>query len=231
MPLLVAVEPVDVGIDGGITPVEEQAWLCQLCEVFVGIAVVHAVVLLLSTVPHGVIDEVATLLAVGPAIGGVPDRLWCPHAVDGGPVLIDALCLGVAEDGRATAIVQRCRFPVNEVVGAQQCDAIVVPLRLFLQLFESPHVHVGTEHEVARAVVTTEDVGIAGSPLDACMLSIAEDGVATKQVVVVQSVATQRISRPRPSVTVHVAVEITIIAHLRVLCLCGGQPECEQRHC
>ena len=104
---------VDVGIDGGITPVEEQARLGEAGERAVGIAVVHAVVLLLRLVPEGVIDEVAAALAVGPEVVGIPDELRCPHTADGAPVLIDIGTLGVAEDAWALAEVEGDALPVD----------------------------------------------------------------------------------------------------------------------
>ena len=177
VPLPVTLQPIDVGIDGGVAPVEEQARLRQLRERFIGIRVVHTVVEFLATVPHGVVDEVAALATVGPAVGGVPDGLRRPDTVHRRPVLIDTGRCGVAEDGRTLAVVQRRRFPVYEVVTPQQGDAVVVPLGLLLQLFEGTNVHVGAEHQVARAVVPAEDVGIAGGTLDAGMLVVAEHGV------------------------------------------------------
>ena len=189
VPLLVGLHPVDVGIDGGIAPVEERSGLRQTGEGLVGIGVVHAVVLLLGTVQHRVVDEVAALLAVGPLVVGIPHDLGGPHAVDGRPVLVDALGLGIAEDGGALTVVETLRLPVYQVVGAQQADAVVVPLLLFLQVLEAAHVHIGTHHQVARAVVFATDIGVAGGPLDAGMLPVAEDGVAAEQVVIVEAVA------------------------------------------
>ena len=81
MPLLVAVEPVDVGIDGGIAPVEEQLGLRQLGERLVSIRIVHAVVFLFVAVPHRVVDEVTALAPVGPCIFIIPLYLRSPHAI------------------------------------------------------------------------------------------------------------------------------------------------------
>ena len=116
VPLLVGLHPVDVGIDGGVAPVYEQSRLRHPGEALVGIAVVDAVVWLLVAVPHGIVDEVAALLPVGPLVGGIPHDLRSPHAVDGRPVLVDAWRLRVAEDGASLSEVEAGGLPVYEVV-------------------------------------------------------------------------------------------------------------------
>ena len=216
MPLLVALQPVDVGIDGSIAPVKEQFGLCQLRKRLVGIRVVHTVVFFFRAVPHRIVYEVATLLAVGPLVVAVPHNLWCPHTIDGRPVLVDTFCRRVAEDGRTLTIVEGLRRPVYQVVAHQQVDAIVVPLCLLLQVLESANVHVRAHHQIAASVVFPTDEGIARSALDTGMFVVAEDGVAVQQVVVVETVAAQCVGCPCPSAVVHVAVQVTIVTLLQV---------------
>ena len=107
---------IDVGIDGGITPVEKQLRLGKSGECLVGIRVVHAVVFLFPTVPHGVINHVASLLAIGPAIIAVPNDLRSPYAVDSAPVLIDIGRLWVTEDGSALEVVESDGLPKNQII-------------------------------------------------------------------------------------------------------------------
>ena len=221
VPLLVCLHPVDVGIDGGVAPVKEQTGLGEPGESLVGITIVHAVILFLGAVPHRVVDEVAAALAVGPLVVGIPHHLRSPHAVDGGPVLVDALRLRVGEDADALPVVEGLGAPVNQVVTHQQVNAVVVPLGLLLQVLEAPHIHVGTHHQVARAVVLATDEGIAGGSLNAGHLVVAEDAVAIQQVVVVQSVAAQCIGCPGASLIVHVAIQVAVVATLQVSLLLG----------
>ena len=216
VPLAVGLHPVDVGVDGGVAPVKEQPRLRQLRERLVGIRVVHPVVLLFGTVPHRVVHEVASPPAVGPHVVVIPYRLGSPYAVDGLPVLIDALHLRVTEDAGTLSEVEGHALPVQQVIAAQQVYAVVVPLGLLLQPLEGTHVHIGTEHQIARAVVLAEDVGITCSPLDAGMFAVAEYGVAVQQVVVVHAVSTQGIGRPGTSPVVHVTVQIAVVTLLEV---------------
>ena len=216
MPLAVGLHPVDVGVDGGVAPVKEQSRLSQLRKRLVGIRVVHPVILLFGTVPHRVVHEVAAPPAVGPHVVVIPYGLRSPYTVNGRPVLIGALRLRVAEDAGSLSEVEGHALPVQQVIAAQQVYAVVVPLGLLLQPFEGPHVHIGTEHQIARAVVLAEDVGIACGTLDAGMLAVAEYGVAVQQVVVVHAVAAQGIGRPGPSPVVHVTVQIAVVTLLEV---------------
>ena len=227
VPALVGLHPVDVGVDGGIAPVEEQTWLGEMGEGLVGVTVVHAVVGFLRAVPHREVHEVAAAAAVGPFIVGVPLHLGRPHTVHRAPVAVHALCIGIAEQLCALPEVECCRLPVQQVVARQQVDAVVVPGLFLAQAFLGTHVHVGAHHEVAAQVVLAAQVGIARGALDAGHTGVAEHGVAVQQVVVVQTVAAQRIGGPGASAVVHVAVEITVVAGLWIA-LVGGLGHTQQ---
>ena len=203
-------EQIDIGIDGGITPVEKQLRLRQTGERLVGIAVVHAVVAFLGTVQHGIVDEVAALVAIVPHVVGIPENLRCPYAVDGRPILVDALGLRVAEDAGALAVVEGHRGPVDQVVAFQQVDAVVVPLVRLC------HAHVGGHHHIALAVPSTANVGIALSALNAGMFLGVHDGIALQQVFIVVAVAAQGIGGVLTAVA-HVAIQVAVGALLKVL--------------
>ena len=115
---------------------------------------------------------------------------------------------------------------MQQIVATQQTDAIVIPLGLFLQVAESAHIHVGTQHQIAAAIMFAEDVGIAGGSLYTGMLGIAEYRVAIQQIVVVKTVATECVGRPSPSTIVHVAEQVSVIAFLiiafRLCCTCDS---------
>ena len=198
VPALVRLHPVDVGVDGGIAPVEEQTGLGEMGEGLVGVAVVHAVVGFLSAVPHREVHEIAAAAAVGPFVVGVPLHLRCPHTVHRAPVAVHALRIGVAEKLRALPEVEGLRLPVQQVVARQQVDAVVVPLGLFLQVLKAPHIHVRADHQIARAVMLPADISITRSTFYSGYLMVAEDGVAIQQIVKVEAVATQRVCCPRP---------------------------------
>ena len=216
VPLLIALKPVDIGIDGGIAPIEEQFGLRQLRKGLIGIRIVHAIVLLLGTVPHRIIDEVTAFLAVRPHVVAIPHNLWCPYTIDGTPILIDTFCLRVTEDAKALAVVEGLRLPVYQVVARQQVDAVVVPLSLFLQVLKAPHIHVRADHQIARAVMLSADISITRSTFYSGYLMVAEDGVAIQQIVKVEAVATQRVCCPRPRTVVHVTIQVTIVTLLEV---------------
>ena len=180
VPALVGLHPVDVGVDGGIAPVEEQTGLGEMGEGLVGVAVVHAVVGFLSAVPHREVHEIAAAAAVGPFVVGVPLHLRCPHTVHRAPVAVHALRIGVAEKLRALPEVEGLRLPVQQVVARQQVDAVVVPGLFLAQAFLGTHVHVGAHHEVAAQVVLAAQVGVARGAFDAGHTGVAEHGVAVQ---------------------------------------------------
>ena len=220
------VEQIDVGINGGVAPVEEQARLRESGERLVGIRVVHAVVLLFGAVQHGVVDHVATLLAVLPYVVRIPEYLRCPHAVDGRPVFIDAFSLGVREYLAAFAVVEGHARPMDEVVRLQQVDAVVVP---FVRL---AYTHIGRHHHVAFAVPGAGDVGVALSALDACVLLGVHDGLAAQDVLIVHAVAAHGVGRIFTTVA-HVAIEVAVCSLHSVLGHARGsgqQAQC-QNHC
>ena len=85
--LVVALQVVDVGIDGGITPIEEDTWFGEFGEGLVSIAIDHTVVFVaLVETPDGIVDEVTTLITIGPHIIRIPEDLRCPHTIDLAPV-------------------------------------------------------------------------------------------------------------------------------------------------
>ena len=116
VPEVVSWHPVDVSIDGGVAPVEEESRLGERGKVCISVGIVHAVVSFFATVPEGEIDEVTASVSVGPQVVWVPYGLRCPHAVDGAPVFIHTFCFWVAEDGRALAEVEGARLPMDEVL-------------------------------------------------------------------------------------------------------------------
>ncbi len=162
----IALQEVDVGIDGSIAPVEEQLRRGELGEGLVGIAVIHAVVLLLCTVEHGIVDHVSAFLAVFPTVVRIPEDLRCPHTVDGAPVLVWRLgCGSIAEVLHTLAVIEGNAGPVFQVLALQEVDAIVIPLAALA------HAHLGGNHDVALAIVHAGDVGIAVPPSSGRLLS------------------------------------------------------------
>ena len=104
---------------------------------------------------------------------------------------------------------------MDEIVGGQEVDAVVVP-RLFLaETFGHRVVHVGGNHQVAATVVLTADVGIARTAFNTGMLHGTEHAVAVQQVMIMQTVATEGIGRPLALIA-HVTEQIAVIAHLQV---------------
>ena len=77
---------------------------------------------------------------------------------------------------------------MDEILTLEQVDAIVVP---FMAL---GHTHVGSDHEIAFAVVSTGDIGIACTSLYAGVLLGIKDGIAAEDVGIVVSVAAHCIS-------------------------------------
>ena len=199
----VGIVVVDVGINGGIPPVEKQTGLGEPGERPVGIRIIHPVVALFRAVEHGVVDEVAAFPTVWPCVGIIPEYLRGPHAADGGIVVVGIGRLGVAEDGRPFAEIERHRLPVEQILAPQQVDAIVVP---FARL---GHEHVRGHHEIAFGIVRTADIGIACATLNAGMPGVVEDGAALPKVLEVQAVTADGESRPL-SGTAHVAVEVAV---------------------
>ena len=62
---VVAFKIIDVGINGGVAPIEEYAWLGELSETLVCIAVNHAVILVFFVeTPDGVVDEITATFSV-----------------------------------------------------------------------------------------------------------------------------------------------------------------------
>ncbi len=207
----VGFDQVDVGVDGSVAPVEQQPGFGEPGERLVGIRIIHAVVFLFGSVPHRVVYEVSALAAVGPHVCRIPECLWRPHTVDGGPVAVYVGRLGVAEYGSSLAEVECHRLPVYQVVARVQVYSVVVPLAAL------SHAHVRGHHQIARPVILAADIGIARAAFDACMFRGREDGVAVYQVVKVQTVAAQRICRPFSAIA-HMAVQIAVVSFLQVLC-------------
>ena len=116
-----------------------------------------------------------------------------------------------------------------QVVRAQQINAVVVPLCLFLQILKAPHIHVGSNHQIARAIVLATNIGVACGSFNLCHLIIAEDAVTIQQVVVMETVSAQRIGRPSASMIIHVTIEVAIVASLQIPLLLGLRSACNQQ--
>jgi hypothetical protein len=108
---------------------------------------------------------------------------------------------------------------MDEVVARQEVDAVVVPRGHFTKSLSGSDVHIGTDHQIARAVVLATDIGIARGALDTGMLRVAEDRVAVMEIVIVEPVATQGVSGPSAPPVVHVTIQVTIVAHLQITLL------------
>ena len=116
---------------------------------------------------------------------------------------------------------------MDEVVARQEVDAIVVPRSYFIQSLSGSDVHIGTDHQIARAVVLATDISIARGALDTGMLRVAEDRVAVMEIMIVEPVATQGVSGPGAPPVVHMTIQITVVAHLQITLLgyCRGHEE------
>ena len=100
---------------------------------------------------------------------------------------------------------------MNEVIALQEVDAIVVPLLAL------GHTHIGGDHQIALARIgLATHVGITLSTLDTCQLGGIHDGLAFVEVVVVKTIATERVCC-KFTLVAHVAIEITIGTFLQVL--------------
>jgi len=214
---------VDVGINGGIAPIEEQLGLGQTSERLVGIGIVHAVVLLFGAVPHGVVNHIAALLAIRPLVVAVPNDLGSPHTVDGTPILIYIGRLWVAEDGSPLTVVEGNRLPMDEVIRGEEVNTVVVPLGSLLQFLVTAYTHVGGHHQVALSIVAAGDVGIALSAFDAGMFLAIHDGIAIDKVVEMKAITTESVCRPLTA-SAHVAIEVAIIARLIIARMVFGVP-------
>ena len=204
----IALQIVDVGVDGGIAPIEKQARGRNLGETLVGMTIIHAVVFLLRTVEHGVINHISALLAILPHEVWVPKYLRGPYTIDGLPVLVRRLRLAcITEVGHTIAEVEGDALPMNQVIASKQVDAIVVPLVAL------GNTHVGGHHQVALPIMGTGDIGITSSTLDTSMLLGVEDRLALIDVLIIVSITRNGESCIFPLVT-HVAIEITIISFL-----------------
>ena len=208
----IALEIVDISIDGSISPVEEQLWSGNLGESLISIAVVHAVVLFLCTVEHRIVNHVSTLLTIFPAIIRIPKDLRCPDTVDSTPVLIRRLSSGsIAEVPHTLAIIEGNAGPMNQVLTLQEVDAIVVP---FVALTNT---HISSNHNIAFAVMGTGDVSIAGTAFDTGMLLWVEDRFTLVDILIVVAITRNSIGCPFTLIT-HVTVEIAIISLYKILC-------------
>ena len=210
--LSVTLQVVNVGIDGGIAPIEEDTRLGQLRERLVRITIHHAVILVpLVAAPDGIVNHVAALLTVGPHMVRVPENLRSPHTVNLRPVSHHVGTFWVAENLVSLAEVKRLRSPVDEVITRQEVDAIVEP-RAALAV-----THVRGHHQIALLPVRpAAHVCIPLSSFDEGMLFGVHDGLATIQVMIMQTVAAQGVCR-KLALVAHVAVEIAIRTPLHVL--------------
>ena len=91
------------------------------------------------------------------------------------------------------------------------------------------HTHVGSDHEIAFAVVGSSDIGVACTSLYAGVLLGIKDSIAAEDVGVVVSVAAHSISSVLSPVA-HVTIEIAVVAFLQVLCR-KGQGQESQAEC
>ena len=197
---VVALEVVDVSVDGGVAPVEEQSRCGNLGERLVGIAVVHTVVRLFGAVPHGVVNHVSALVAVIPYVVRVPEYLRCPYAVDGAPVLVGRLRrVPVAENLHALTVVEGDALPVDEVLATEEVHAVVVP---FLALLDA---HVRCHHDVALSVVRTRDISVACTSFDSRVHSVVKHRLSFFQVLIMIAVSRYGVGCPFTTIT-HVAV-------------------------
>ena len=79
------------------------------------------------------------------------------------------------------------------------------------------HAHVRVHHHVTLSVVGTSDISISLSALDTSMNLGVHDRISLVDVLVVVTVATQRVGSPFTLVA-HVAIQVTIISLHHVLC-------------
>ena len=108
---------------------------------------------------------------------------------------------------------------MNQVVAGEQINAVVIPRSHFPQSFFGSYIHIRADHQIARAIMLTTDIGITRGSLDTGMLSVTKDRIACQQIVIVKPVATQRISRPGAPTIVHMTIQITIVALLQITLL------------
>ena len=112
---------------------------------------------------------------------------------------------------------------MDKILALEQVDAVVVPLMAL------GHTHVGSDHEIAFAVVSSGDIGVARATLNACVLLGIEDSIAAEDVGIVITVAAHSIGGILSAIA-HVAIEIAVVALLQVLCR-KGQGEKSQAEC
>ena len=116
---------------------------------------------------------------------------------------------------------------MNQVVGLQQVDAVVVPL------VRLAHAHVGADHHIALAIPCTGDESIALSTLDAGVFLGIHDSFATKDVLIVHAVAAHCIGCVLATVA-HVAIQVAIATLHFVLCKGSAatqQAQSQECHC
>lgn len=155
--------------------------------------IIHAVVLFLRTVEHGVINHISALLAILPHEVWVPKYLRGPYTIDGLPVLVRRLRLAcITEVGHTIAEVEGDALPMNQVIATKQVDAIVVPLVAL------GNTHVGGHHQVALPINGTGDIGITSSTLDTSMLLGVEDRLAHIDVLIIVTITRNGESRIFP---------------------------------
>ena len=179
-------------------------------ERLVGVRIIHSVIFLLVTVEHGVVDEIATLLAVGPPIAAVPEYLGSPHTAHAGIALVDIGAGRVAENAGSLSEIKGHRRPCYEVLALQQVDAIIVPP------VRTAHTHVGCHHQIAFSVMFSANICVSRTTFYTREKGGTEYRITAQYVLIMQSVAAHGIGRPLTFVA-HVAIEIAIRAFLKVL--------------
>jgi hypothetical protein len=123
----VALKIIDIGIDSGISPLEEKLGLGKAGKRLVGIGVIHMVVLLLFTIKHRVVYHIASHLSIGPQIMGIPKDLWSPHTIYCAEIIVYIGSIGIAENLRTLTKIKGDRLPMDEVAATKEVDTVVVP--------------------------------------------------------------------------------------------------------
>ena len=95
-------------------------------------------------------------------------------------------------------------FPIDKVVATQKIYTVVVPLAA------ACHAHVGSNHQIAFAIVGAGYIGVARAAFYTGMFARAEYGIAIYKIGEIQAVAAKGISGPLSPFT-HVTIEITVV--------------------